>query len=127
MEGLVNDIRYGARMLRKNPGFTTVAVFALALGIASTTAIFSVVDTVLLHPLPYQDPARIVSVMQASRSSGSPFALSPANYLDYVARNRSFSVVAASRGFQGNLTGGERPERIRFAVVSGEFFHLFGV
>jgi predicted permease len=127
METLLQDIRYGWRMLRKSPGFTVVASIALALGIASTTAIFSVVDQVLLHPLPYPDSNRIVSVSQKVRSDGAGASASPANYLDWVARNHVFSQMAASRGFQGNLTGGERPERIQFAMVSGNFFPLFGV
>jgi len=127
METLLQDLRYGFRVLRKSPGFTVVAVIALALGIASTTAIFSVVDEVLLHPLPYPDSGRIVSVSQKLRSNGANASASPANYLDWAAQNHSFSYMAASRGFQGNLTGGERPERIRFTVVSGNFFALFGV
>jgi putative ABC transport system permease protein len=127
METVLQDIRYGFRMLRKNLRFTAVAVIALALGIASTTAIFSVVDEVLLHPLPYPDSGRVVCVSQKLRSSGAHASASPANYLDWAAQNHSFSYMAASRGFQGNLTGGERPERVRFAVVSANFFSLFGV
>jgi putative ABC transport system permease protein len=127
MESLIEDIRYGFRMLQKAPGFTVVAALTLALGIASATAIFSVVDEILLHPLPYPDAARIVCVSQKLRSNGAHASASPANYLDWVARSHSFSYMAASRGFQGNLTGGERPERVRFAVVSANFFPLFGV
>ncbi len=127
MSTLLQDLRYGFRLLRKGTGFTIVAVMALALGIASTTAIFSVVDEVLLHPLPYPDSGRIVSVFQKLRSNGAYASASPANYLDWVAQNHSFSYMAASRGFQGNLSGGERPERIRFVVVSANFFPLFGV
>jgi putative ABC transport system permease protein len=127
METMLQDLRYGFRMLRKSPGFSLVAVIALALGIASTTAIFSVVDEVLLHPLPYPDSGRIVCVWQKLRSNGDSASASPANYLDWAAQNHVFSYMAASRGFQGNLTGGERPERIRFTMVSGNFFPLFGV
>jgi putative ABC transport system permease protein len=128
METMLQDVRYGFRMLRKNPGFTVVAVIALALGIASTTAIFSVVDEVLLHPLPYPDSGRIVALGTTQRSTGAHWSsASPANYLDWAAQNHVFSYMAASRGFQGNLTGGERPERVPFAIVSGNFFPLFGV
>jgi putative ABC transport system permease protein len=127
MESFRQDIRYGFRILRKSPGSTVVAVIALALGIASTTAIFSVVDEVLLHPLPYPDSGRIVFVSQKLRSTGADASASPANYLDWVAQNHSFSYMAASRGFQGSLTGGERPERIRFTIVSADFFPLFSV
>jgi putative ABC transport system permease protein len=127
MESLLQDIGYGFRRLRKSPGFTVVALIALAFGIAGTTAIFSVVDKVLLDPLPYPDSGRIVCLSQKLKSSGATASASPANYLDWVAESRSFSYLAASRGFQGNLTGGERPERIRFTVVSANFFPLFGV
>jgi len=127
METVLQDIRYGLRMLRKSPAFTMVAVIALALGIASTTAIFSVVDEVLLHPLPYPDSGRIVYVSQKLRSNGADASVSPANYLDWATQNHVFSYMAASRGFQGSLTGGERPERVQFTVVSANFFSLFGV
>jgi putative ABC transport system permease protein len=128
METVFQDLRYGFRMLRKNLAFTAVAVIALALGIASTTAIFSVVDEVLLQPLPYPDSGRIVALGNTQRSTGAHWSnASPANYLDWVAQNHVFSYMAASRGFQGNLTGGERPERVPFAIVSGSFFPLFGV
>jgi hypothetical protein len=92
MSTLLQDVRYGLRMLRKNPGFTIVALIALILGIASTTAIFSVVDGVLLHSLPYPDSERILSVSQAVRSTGILSQdSSPANYLDWVAQNNVFS------------------------------------
>src|SRR5215475_13973785 len=111
MESLKQDIRYGWRMLRKNPGFTAVAVIALALGIASTTAIFSVANTVLLHPLPYPDADRILSVRESQRSTGEGAgAVSPANYLDWAAQSHVFSYMAASRSSPLNLTGGDRPE-----------------
>ena len=126
METLVQDIRYGLRMLRKSPGFTVVAVVAVALGIASTAAIFSVVDQVLLHPVPYADSDRIVVLGQTTRSAGGVGdASSPANYLDWVAENHVFSQMAASRGGQANLSGGDRPERIRTTVASASFFSLF--
>ena len=126
METLLQDIRYGLRMLRKSPGFTTVAVVAVALGIASTAAIFSVVDQVLLHPLPYPDSNRIVVLGQTTRSAGGVGeASSPANYLDWVAENHVFSQMAASRGWQANLTSGDRPERIRATVATASFFSLF--
>jgi putative ABC transport system permease protein len=127
METVLQDLRYGWRMLWKSSGFTVVAVITLALGIASTTAIFSVVDEVLLHSLPYPDSDRIVSVSQIFRSTSAGASASPANYLDWVTQNHVFSLMAASRGMQGNLTDGERPERVRFAMTSSNFFPLFGV
>jgi putative ABC transport system permease protein len=127
MHSLVQDLRYGLRMLRKSPGFTVVAVVTLALGIASTTAIFSVVDEVLLHPLPYADSGRIMCVSQTERNSRElHYASSPANYLDWVAQNHVFSQMAAARGWQGNL-GGDRPERVPLSMTTASFFPLFDV
>jgi len=126
METLLQDIRYGLCMLRKNPGFTAVAAIALALGIASTTAIFSVVDVVLLHPLPYPDADRIVEVGETYRGIDSGDA-SPANYLDWASENHVFSQMAALRWWSGALTGGDRPERVPGAMVTASFFPLFGV
>lgn len=127
MNGLLQDIRFALRQLRKSPGFTAVAVIALALGIASTTAIFSVVDVVLLHPLPYPESNRIVSVSETARSSGELwFNSSPANYQDWATQNHVFSRMAAGRGWQCNLADGDRPERIRATMTTASFFPLFG-
>jgi putative ABC transport system permease protein len=115
-------------MLRTSPAFTIVALLAIVLGIASTTAIFSVVDGVLLHPLPYPDSEQILSVSQTVRSTGIPTRdSSPANYLDWASQNNVFSHIAASRGSQGNLTEGDRPERIRTTVTTASLFPLLGV
>ena len=128
METLLQDLRYGLRTLRNSPGFALVAVIALALGIASTTAIFSVVDTVLLHPLPYPEASHIFNVSLAQRSTGvGGGAVSPADYLDWAAQNHVFAYMAASRGWQVNLSGGDRPERIRGTMTTGDFFPLFDV
>jgi putative ABC transport system permease protein len=115
-------------MLRTSPAFTIVALLAIVLGIASTTAIFSVVDGVLLHPLPYPDSEQILSVSQTVRSTGIPTRdSSPANYLDWASQNNVFSHIAASHGSQGNLTEGDRPERIRTTVTTASLFPLLGV
>lgn len=128
MHTFLQDLSYGLRMLRKSPGFTAVAVLALALGIASTTAIFSVVDQVLLHPLPYPESDRIVYVSQSQHSTSElSYAVSPANYLDLAAQNHVFSYIAAGRGWQGNLSEGDRPERVRMTMTTASFFPLFGV
>jgi len=128
METFLQDLRYGMRMLRKSPGFTSIAVAALALGIASTTAIFSVVDTVLLHSLPYPDASHIFSVSESQASTGEGGgAVAPANYLDWAAQNHALSYMAASRGWQVNLSGGDRPERVRGTMTTGDFFSMFGV
>ncbi len=126
MSGLFQDIRYALRQLAKNPGFTAVAAMALALGIGSTTSIFSVVDQVLLHPLPYPDSDRLVKVSQTFEGAQTDDA-SPANYLDWVAQNHVFSEMAASRGWQGSMTAGDRPERVRGTMATPSFFPLFGV
>ena len=127
MEILFQDVRYALRRLLRSPGFTLVAAVTLALGVAGATAIFSVIDQVLLQPLPYRDSGRIVVMSQRQRSTGEMmFDASPANYLDWAAQNHVFSDMAASRGAQGNL-GDERPERVRTAQVTAGFFPLFGI
>ncbi len=128
MSNLLQDLRYGLRMLRKSPGFTIIALVALVLGIASTTVIFSVVDGILLHPLPYPDSERIVTVANTDRSTGrSTHSASPANYLDWQTQNDVFSHMAASRGAQANLTDGDRPERVRTTTTTASLFPLFGI
>src|SRR5215471_12767284 len=128
MNGLLQDLRYAVRQLRKTPVFALLGTMVLALGIASTTVIFSVVDSVLLHSLPYPDSDRILSVSTAQRSTGiAGGAVSPADYLDWAAENNVFSFMAASRGWPVNVSTGDRPERLRSTVTSGDFFSLFGV
>lgn len=125
---LEQDIRFGLRMLRKNPGFSLTAILALTLGISSTTAIFTVVNGVLLEPLPYPESARLVKLAQTVRSTGvSMNDSSPANYLDWAAQSDVFSHLAASGGNQGTLGDGEKPERIRLTTISSDFFALFEV
>ena len=122
------DVRFSVRQLRGSPGFTAVAVIALALAIASVTAIFSVVDAVLLHPLPYKEADRIVLLSQVDRRQGTwTDDSSPANYLDWKARNDVFSIMAAARGWQMNLAEGGQPERIRTTMATASFFSLFDV
>jgi putative ABC transport system permease protein len=128
MNTFIYDLRYGIRMLLKNPGFTFAALVTLALGIASSTAIFSVIDGVLLRPLPYPDSENIMVLHPTTRSTGEPGgANAPGNYLDYAAQNGVFSHMAASRGEQANLADGDRPERVRGTMVTSSFFPLFGV
>jgi putative ABC transport system permease protein len=126
MTGLFQDLRYATRQLRKSAGFTAVAVTTLALGIGANTAVFSVVDQVLLHPLPYPDSDRMVKVSQTFKGLPTDNA-SPANYLDWVSQNHVFSEMAASRGWQGSLSAGDRPEQVRGAMTTPSFFALFGV
>src|SRR3954470_21582613 len=128
MNTLLYDLRYGFRMLLKNPGFTLAALVTLALGIASSTAIFSVIDGVLLRPLAYPDSDKILIISPTMRSTGEPGGASaPANYIDYAAQNDVFSHMAASRGEQASLSDGDRPERVRGTMATSSFFPLFGV
>ena len=123
---LQRDVLYGLRMLTKNPGFTAVAVLTLALGIGANTAIFSVVDTVLLRPFPYQNPDRVVAVYTAGEE---PYFSSVLGYLDFKERQRSFQDMAVFEAFeQGkNLTGAGEPIHPYTHEVSGNFFSALGV
>jgi putative ABC transport system permease protein len=128
VETLLQDIRYGWRMLARNPGFTAIAVLTLAIGIGASTAIFSVVDTVLLRPLPYQQPDKLVVVSETLPGmSIDEIGVSAAEYQDYRDRNRSFSQVAAYESDGFNLTGVGRPLRVNAARLSASTFPLLGV
>ena len=128
METLLQDIRYGWRMLARNPGFTAIAVLTLALGIGASTAIFSVVDTVLLRPLPYRDPEKLVLVSETLPGmSMDQIGVSAGEYQDYRDRNRSFSQVAAYESAGFNLTGAGQPLRVNAAALSASAFPLLGV
>src|SRR5437588_1641172 len=125
---LWQDLRYGLRMLLKNPGFTTVAIIALALGIGANSAIFSVVNTVLLRPLPYKNPERLVMVWEDNSKQGFPRDTpSPANFMDWRDQNHVFESAAALVEISFNLTGVGDPERIDGRRVSGSLFSLLGV
>jgi putative ABC transport system permease protein len=126
---MFQDLRYGLRMLVKNPGFACVAVLTLALGIGANTAIFSIVNAVLLQPLPFSEPDRLVWVWGNIRNGGRSASVSPLDYLDYRAQNTSFEHFAAIFGVPGpfNLTGSGEPERLQGAVATGDFFQALGV
>jgi putative ABC transport system permease protein len=127
METLMQDIRFGARMLLKNPGFTLIAVLTLALGIGANTAIFSVVNAVLLRPLPYPRPQQIVTLNETLLGKNWEGSVSGPNFLDWHAQSRSFSALAAyyTNGF--NLTGSGEAQRIPSAYITDGFFNIFGV
>jgi len=128
MTELFRDLRYALRMFRASPGFALVAIIALALGIGSTTAIFSVVNAMLLQPLPYHHADRIVTVSSTDLTTGvNNTDASPANYLDWKTQNQVFSEMAAARSWRGNLTGSDHPERILGAMTTASFFPLFAV
>jgi putative ABC transport system permease protein len=136
MDTFLRDLRYAVRMLLKRPGFTAVAVLTLALGIGANTAIFSVVNAVLLRPLPYKEPARLVQFWETNPLKGwTEATVAPANFLDWQSRSESFDLMAAYFGSQTRdagssnfyLTGAGEPERLQGLGVTGEFFSVLGV
>jgi putative ABC transport system permease protein len=122
------DLRYGARVLLKNPGFTLIAVLSLALGIGANTAIFSLVDAVLLRPLPFHEPERLVMVWEDATSLGFPRNTpAPANYADWKAQNQVFEDMAALSWDNFALTEEGEPEKVEAQAVTANFFPLLGV
>ena len=114
MQTLLQDLRYGLRMLVKKPSFTLIAVVTLALGIGANTAIFSVVNAVLFQPLPYEDPDRLVLLTNSIPTAGvKAFPLSPPEFNEYRNQSQAFAQVAAYQSRSINLTGGNEPERLR--------------
>jgi putative ABC transport system permease protein len=127
---LLQDLRYGIRMLLRSPGFTAVAVLTLALGIGATSAIFSVIDAVLLRPLPYNEPDRLVMVWGKLAGIGLPRdqnAVSVPEFIDFQTMNQVFERMAASTGTSFNLTVEGSPERVQGASVSASLFPLLRV
>ncbi len=131
MTTLWQDIRYGIRMLMKKPGFTAVAIITLALGIGANTAIFSVVNAVLLRPLPYKEPARLVAVWETNEQLSLEFRnrneVAMGNFLDWRTQNDVFEGMAALVYTSFNLLGESEPERIQGATVTSGFFQMLGV
>ncbi len=123
------DIRYGFRSLVKRPGFTAIALVALALGIGANTAIFSLVNAVVLRPLPFGDPDRLVWMWGNIRGGGNRASVAPLDFLDYRQQNQTFEQFAASFSFPlaVNLTGNGEPERLSSAAVTGNYFQTLGV
>ncbi|HVG20700.1 MAG TPA: ABC transporter permease, partial [Blastocatellia bacterium] len=129
MGRLLQDLRYGFRNLLRRPGFTVVAALTLALGIGANTAIFSVINGVLLRPLPYKDPARLVMLWEANSRSRSIHA-SHLNFIDWRDQNRSFESISACTGRWGGPTtviGGSEPDRAYAVLVYADFFGVLGV
>ena len=131
LESVWQDLRYGLRMLWRKPGFTLTAVLTLGLGIGASTAIFSIVDAVLLRPLPYPNAARVVELREVSAKGGRMPVTEP-NYEDVRARNHSFEAIAEYSGGSAStmmttIIGGSEPVRAPVYAVSGEFFRVLGV
>ncbi|HXT16857.1 MAG TPA: ABC transporter permease [Gemmatimonadaceae bacterium] len=128
MDALLRDISYSFRRLRRSPAFTIIVVLTLALGIGANTAIFSVVNTVLLRPLPYRAPERLVSVEHFYPSLNNMEApVSAHGFHDYRDQTKSFESFAVETQFGANLTGTGDPERVPGSRVSGDWFHVLGV
>ena len=129
MNGVANDLRYAARMLRRSPSFTAIAILTLALGIGANTAMFSVVNAVILRPLPYQDPDRLAMLWTNDpkrdiREEGTSYP----TFLDWRSQSRAFADMAiCSRGNPVTLTGGNEPEHVMGEAVSANLFPLLGV
>jgi predicted permease len=128
LESLWQDVRYGARLLAKNPGFAVIAIITLALGIGASAAIFSVVNSVLLRPLPFPQPDRLVRVWEANPKRGYVRnVVNPLNFLDWHEQNRSFGPMAAVAGGSVNLNFGNVPITVPALAVTPEFFSVLGV
>jgi len=126
LQELLQDLRYAARMLRKNPGFTTIAVLTLTLGIGANTAIFSVVNGVLLNPLPYPHPEQLVTIHE-SKPNFDRGSISYPNFRDWQKNSRTFASMAIARGYGFSLTGLGDAEQVRARFISSDFFPLLGV
>jgi len=128
MHDLIQDLRYALRTLRRRPDFTAVALLTLALGIGANSAIFSVVHTVLLQPLPFAEPDRLVQIWESRVDRGwNRASVAPGNYWDLKDMNRTFEDLGVFSGQSMNLTGGEFPQRISAGRVSAGFFSILGV
>lgn len=128
IEDLWQDFRFSLRSLLKHPGFTAIALLALALGIGANTAIFSLVNAVILQPLPYRDPDRLISVY-GTRNRSTQGSVGPTDFLDYRSQNKTFEQFAASGSMMlpMNLTGSGEPERLNASIITGNYFDTFGV
>ena len=128
LHSVVADIRYGLRTMRRNPGFALVSVLAIALGIGANSAIFTIVNSVLLEPLRFPEPDRLVMVHDRNLKAGFPqFAISPGNYLDFRDHNHTLTGFAALTQQGLNLSGGSAPERLHGAQSTANLFTVLGV
>src|SRR5437016_1954796 len=126
LDRLMQDLRFGVRMIAKSPGFTAVAILTLALGIGANTALFSVVNGVLFNPLPYPDPEQLV-MLHESKPNFETGSISFPNFQDWRKENTTFSMMGISRGYSFNLTGAAEAEQVRTQFVSTDFLPMLGV
>ena len=126
METLIQDLRYAIRQLRRSPGFAAVAIATLALGIGANTVIFSVVNGVLLSPLPFAEPDKLVTLHE-NKPNFEGGSLSYPNFRDWQKNNRTFSSMAVARSYSFSMTGTREPEQLNGEFVSAEFFPTLGV
>lgn len=127
MQTLWQDLRFGVRLLLKQPGFTMIAVLSLALGIGANTALFSVVNAVLLRPLPFHEPERLAMIWEDATSIGFPQDTpAPGNYADWKAQSQAFADIAARDNRSFNLTGDGEPEKVQAYGITANFFPLLG-
>ncbi|MFL5238337.1 MAG: ABC transporter permease [Rhizomicrobium sp.] len=124
---MLQDFRYALRQLIKAPSFTIVAVLTLALGIGACTAIFSVVNTVLLRPLDYPDPAQLVMIRETQLPQFPEFSVSPPNFIDWQKQTKSYEYLAAYGGASLNLTGEGEPQRLVGVKATAQYFDVYGV
>jgi len=127
LDALAQDVRYAQRSLRRAPGFTAVALLTLALGIGANTAIFSIVNGVILRPLGYAKPDQLMFLTTQFSGGSAQFAVSPPEYLEFREINRSFASVGAYRTGEVDLTGGDRPRRVRSANVDEHLLNALGL
>src|SRR3954451_20745633 len=128
IDGLLRDVRHAVRNLLRTPGFALVTILTLALGIGANTAIFSVVNAVILRPLGYPDPDRLVFISSQFPKMGfDQFWVSPPEFLEFQERTRTFSAVGAFTTGQANLSAPDRPRRVAAGQASAELFTVLGV
>src|SRR5262244_314319 len=127
MATLFQDLRYALRQLRKNPGFTLVAVLTLALGIGANTAVFSVVDAVMLRPLPYYQPERLIEAQSVNSHNPQPSAICYPDFFDWRSQNHTLERLVSYHDNEFTLTGLDRPVEVDAEVVSWDFLPALGI
>src|SRR4051794_13874998 len=128
MDDVLQDIRFALRLCLRTPGFTMIAVLALALGIGANTAIFTIVNAVLLEPLPFRDPQQLVAMWETNvRRGGRTNVLGPANVIRWEGRAPAFETIAPFYDYRVNLTGSDSPEEVVGMDVTAQFFPMLGV